>query len=301
MAAERGKFLPRMAGLSAEAARGDFGFPKEDMHKVHIDHRTSLIKENMARIKHKILVMSNKGGVGKSTIAVNFAALSAAAGKRTGLLDIDIHGPSVARMTGREGRPHTVTGQTIDPLEVMPNLKMISMGSIIGEGGSPVIWRGPLKLAVLRQFLSDVNWGDLDALIIDAPPGTGDEPLTICQLIPEMAGAVVVTTGQAVALLDSRKAVNFLKQVGIPVLGILENMAAFNCPHCSKEIDLFKTGGGRRAAEEMGVPFLGSVPFDPAMVDAGDGGKVYALENAAAPASAAIKAAFDTMLSGVRK
>ncbi len=270
------------------------------MHKVHIDHRESLIKENLARIRLKILVMSNKGGVGKSTISVNFASLLAARGLKTGLLDIDIHGPSIARMTGQEGQSHISDGKFIQPLEVAPNLKMVSMGSIMKEGDAPVIWRGPIKLTVLRQFLSDVNWGDLDALIIDAPPGTGDEPLTICQLIPEMTGAVVVTTGQEVALLDSRKAVNFLKQVGIPVLGILENMTSFDCPHCAKEINLFKTGGGRRAAEEMGVPFLGSVPFAPPMVDAGDAGKAYAVESPSAPASAAITAALDAALAGVK-
>jgi len=271
------------------------------MHKVHIDHRAAMIKENMARIKYKFLVMSNKGGVGKSTIAVNFAALLAAQGMKTGLLDIDIHGPSVARMTGQEGKPHGADGQLIEPLEAAPNLKMISMGSIMKEGDAPVIWRGPLKLGVLKQFLSDVKWGDLDALVIDAPPGTGDEPLTICQLIPEMAGAVVVTTGQAVALLDSRKAVNFLKTLDIPVLGILENMTAFHCPHCAKEINLFKTGGGAQAAKAMGVPFLGSVPFDPAMVDAGDEGRFYAVENPGAPPAAAIKAAVDAVLGSVKK
>lgn len=270
------------------------------MHNVQIDHRASLIKENMSRIKRKVLVMSNKGGVGKSTIAVNFAALLAARGLKTGLLDIDIHGPSIARMTGQEGKVHVSEGKFINPLDVTPNLRMISMGSIMKEGDAPVIWRGPIKLGVLRQFLSDVNWGDLDALVIDSPPGTGDEPLTICQLIPEMTGAVVVTTGQDVALLDSRKAVNFLKQVGIPVLGIIENMTAFNCPHCAGEISLFKTGGGRRAAQEMGVPFLGSVPFAPAMVDAGDAGKAYALQEPATPAAAAIRAALEAALPGLK-
>lgn len=268
------------------------------MHKVHIDHRESMIKENMARIKNKILVMSNKGGVGKSTIAVNFAALLAARGSKTGLLDIDIHGPSVARMTGQEGKPHGADGGLIEPLEAAPNLKMISMGSLMKEADTPVIWRGPLKLSVLRQFLSDVKWGDLDTLVIDAPPGTGDEPLTICQLIPGMTGAVVVTTGQAVALLDSRKAVNFLKTVGVPVLGILENMTAFHCPHCAGEISLFKSGGGAQAAGELGVPFLGSVPFDPAMVDAGDAGRFFAVEQPAAPPSAALRAALDRLLPG---
>ncbi|HAT72870.1 MAG TPA: ATP-binding protein [Elusimicrobia bacterium] len=269
------------------------------MHKVHIDHRESLVKENMARIGHKILVMSNKGGVGKSTIAVNFAALLASRGLKTGLLDIDIHGPSVARMTAQEGRTHASDGEFIEPIEVMPNLKMISLGSLMRKGDAPAIWRGPLKRGVLKQFLSDVKWGDLDALVIDAPPGTGDEPLTICQLIPEMTGAVVVTTGQEVALLDSRKAVNFLKQVGVPVLGVLENMTAFCCPHCSKEIDLFKTGGGERAAIELGVPFLGSVPFDPAMVDAGDVGKIYAVEAPSAPPSVAIVKALSEVLKNI--
>ena len=182
------------------------------MHKVHIDHRESMIRENMARIKNKILVMSNKGGVGKSTIAVNFAALLAARGQKTGLLDIDIHGPSVARMTGQEGKAHASDGALIEPIEPAPNLKVISMGTVMKDGDAPLIWRGPLKLTVLKQFLADVKWGDLDTLVIDAPPGTGDEPLSICQLIQEMTGAVVVTTGQAVALLDSRKAIGFLKR-----------------------------------------------------------------------------------------
>jgi len=260
-----------------------------------------MIKENMGRVKQKFLIMSNKGGVGKSTIAVNFAALLAARGLKTGLLDIDIHGPSVARMTGQEGKAHGSDGQLIDPIEAAPNLKMISMGTVMKDGDAPLIWRGPLKLGVLKQFLADVRWGDLDALVIDAPPGTGDEPLTICQLIPEMTGAVVVTTGQAVALLDSRKAVNFLKTVGVPVLGILENMTAFHCPHCGGGINLFKTGGGAQAAGEMGVPFLGSVPFDPAMVDAGDAGKFYAVENPASPPAAAIAAALEAALAGAKK
>jgi Mrp family chromosome partitioning ATPase len=270
------------------------------MHKVHVDHRASLVKEHMARVKYKFLVMSNKGGVGKSTVAVSLAALLAAAGKRTGLLDIDIHGPSAARMTGAEGKAHVSAGQLVEPLEIRPDLKMLSLGSIMRESDAPVIWRGPMKLNVLRQFLSDVNWGDLDALVIDAPPGTGDEPLTICQLIPEMTGAIVVTTGQQVALLDSRKAVGFLKQAGIPVLGVLENMTSFCCPHCAGTIDLFKTGGGAKAAGELGVPFLGSVPFDPAMVDAGDAGRLHVLEQAGAPSAAALRRALQTIVEGVK-
>ncbi|MBI5744121.1 MAG: Mrp/NBP35 family ATP-binding protein, partial [Elusimicrobia bacterium] len=232
----------------------------------------------------------------KSTVSVNFAALLAAKGLRTGLLDIDIHGPSVARMTGQENKPHGSDGAFIDPVEAAPNLKIVSMGSLMRGSDTPLIWRGALKLGVLKQFLSDVRWGDLDALVIDAPPGTGDEPLTICQLIPEMTGAVVVTTGQEVALLDSRKAVNFLKAVGVPVLGVLENMAAFCCPHCAKEINLFKSGGGARAARDLGVPFLGSVPFDAAMVDAGDAGRAYVVDAPSAPAGVALRAACERAL-----
>lgn len=269
------------------------------MHKVTIDGAMSRIKENMAKVKNKVLVMSNKGGVGKSSVAVSFAALLSAKGLKVGLLDIDIHGPSIAKMTGKEGVLPGSDDKSLEPVPVRENLVMLSMGSLLRQGDSPVIWRGPMKLTVLKQFLADVRWGELDYLIIDAPPGTGDEPLTICQLIPEMAGAVVVTTGQAVALLDSRKAVNFLKKVGVPVLGILENMTSFQCPHCAKEVNLFKSGGGARAAKELGVPFLGSIPFDPAMVDAGDAGEIYALQHPDAPAARALKQAVSAMFPAV--
>jgi len=266
------------------------------MHKVTIDGAMSRIKENMARVKHKVLVMSNKGGVGKSSVAVAFAALLSAKGFKVGLLDIDIHGPSIAKMTGKEGVLPGSDDKSLEPVPVRENLVMLSMGSLLREGDSPVIWRGPMKLNVLKQFLADVRWGELDYLVIDAPPGTGDEPLTICQLIPEMTGAVVVTTGQYVALLDSRKAVNFLKKVGVPVIGILENMTSFQCPHCAKEVNLFKTGGGARAAKELSVPFLARVPFDPLMLEAGDAGTIYVLEHPAAPAAKALEQAASALL-----
>jgi len=266
------------------------------MHKVIIDGAMSRIKENMAKVKNKVLVMSNKGGVGKSSVAVAFAALLSAKGFKVGLLDIDIHGPSIAKMTGKEGVLPGTDDKALDPVPVRENLVMLSMGSLLRQGDSPVIWRGPMKLNILKQFLADVRWGGLDYLIIDSPPGTGDEPLSICQLIPEMTGAVVVTTGQAVALLDSRKAVNFLRQVGIPVLGILENMTSFECPHCAKEINLFKTGGGARAAKELDVPFLGSIPFDPVIVNAGDAGEIYVLEHPDASAAQALRRAVSVLL-----
>jgi len=267
------------------------------MHKVHIDHRVDLIRTNMARIKTKVLVMSNKGGVGKSTVAASLAALLADSGKKTGLLDVDIHGPSAARLTGQEDKAHELDGALVKPLEAAPNLKVMSMGTLLRDADSPVIWRGPLKLNVVKQLLADVQWGDLDALVIDSPPGTGDEPLTVCQLVPNLTGAVVVTTGQGLALLDSRKAVNFLKQVGVPVLGILENMTTFCCPHCAKEVNLFKSGGGAQAAAALSVPFLGSVPFDPAMVEAGDAGKLFVLEQKDAAPSLALRRAFAPLLA----
>jgi Mrp family chromosome partitioning ATPase len=260
----------------------------------------SRIKENMARVRHKVIVMSNKGGVGKSSVAVSFAALLSQKGFKVGLLDIDIHGPSIAKMTGREGVPPVSDGRAIEPVRVRENLTMLSMGSLIKEGGTPVIWRGPMKLNILKQFLADVNWGDLDYLIIDAPPGTGDEPLSICQLVPGLAGGVVVTTGQEVALLDSKKAVNFLKRLGVRVLGIVENMTDFPCPHCGGKVELFKAGGGEKAAKALAVPFLGRIPFDPDLVEAGDRGLLFVETKKDSPAAKALIAAIETAIKGLQ-
>jgi Mrp family chromosome partitioning ATPase len=260
----------------------------------------SRIKENMAKVKNKVIVMSNKGGVGKSSVAVSFAALLSRKGFKVGLLDIDIHGPSIAKMTGLEGVSPVSDGKSIEPVPVRENLVMLSMGSLMKEGGIPVIWRGPMKLTVLKQFLADVNWGDLDYLIIDAPPGTGDEPLSICQLLPGLAGGVVVTTGQEVALLDSKKAVNFLKQLGVRVLGIVENMTAFPCPHCGKSVNLFKAGGGERAAAALAVPFLGGIPFDPDMLEAGDKGLLFVETKKDSPAARALMSVVETAVKGLQ-
>ena len=269
------------------------------MHQVAIDGAVSRIKENMARVRNKVIIMSNKGGVGKSSIAVSFAALLSSKGFKVGLLDIDIHGPSIAKMTGKEGVCPVSDGKTIEPVPVRENLVMLSMGSLLKEGETPVIWRGPIKLNVLKQFLSDVNWGDLDYLIIDAPPGTGDEPLSVCQQLPGLAGGVVVTTGQDVALLDSKKAVNFLKQLGVRVLGIVENMTDFPCPHCGKHVNLFKTGGGEKAAKELDVPFLGRIPFDPDMLEAGDNGLLFVETKKDSPAARALASAIEKAVNGL--
>lgn len=233
------------------------------------------VKENMGKIKHKFLVLSNKGGVGKSFVAVNLTASLVKEGKKVGLLDADIHGPSIAKMLGFEGQPMATIPQGMVPVTVKPNLVAVSMASLLSSPDMPVIWRGPLKMGALKQFLGEVNWGALDYLIVDAPPGTGDEPLSICQLIPEMDGAIIVTTPQDVALSDSRKCVNFLRRLNIPIVGILENMSGFKCPHCGKEINLFKVGGGERAANELGIPFLGRIPIDPAIVDTSDSGTIF--------------------------
>jgi ATP-binding protein involved in chromosome partitioning len=231
--------------------------------------------QSMQKIKHKILVMSNKGGVGKSTVAVNVAFGFAKEGFQVGLLDVDMHGPNIPKMLAIEDMVLTGDEKKIQPVAFMTNLKVVSMAFLMREKESPLIWRGPLKMGAIKQFLEDVNWGDLDFLVIDSPPGTGDEPLSVVQLIKNVDGTIIVTTPQDLALLDSRKAVNFAKKLNMPVLGIVENMSGFVCPHCGKKTDLFKTGGGEKAAKEMDVPFLGKIPIEPEIVTSGDEGKPF--------------------------
>jgi len=236
------------------------------------------LKQNMFKIKHKILVLSNKGGVGKSLIAINLACSLSEKGFKVGILDADLHGPSVAKMLGFEGKRLQGSPEGIIPMNVSPNLVAVSMASLIETSDAPLIWRGPLKMMALKQFLGEVEWGNLDYLIVDSPPGTGDEPLSICQLIPELEGGVIVTTPQKVALLDSRKCINFLKNLKIPILGIIENMSGLKCPHCGKNIDLFKSGGGEKVALEFNIPFLGKIPIDINLVESSDEGKPYILQ-----------------------
>lgn len=235
-------------------------------------HTQERLKLKLFHIKHRIMVMSGKGGVGKSTVATNLAVTLSLEGFEVGLLDADIHGPNIPKMLGIESGMVGGSNKGMTPVEVFPNLKVISMAFFIGDRDNPVVWRGPLKHSAISQFLGEVEWGHLDFLIIDLPPGTGDEPLSVAHLIKEVDGAIVVTTPQDVALLDSRKAVTFSRILGIPVIGIVENMSGLICPHCQKEILLFKTGGGEKAAREMRVPFLGRVPIDPQMVSDCDRG-----------------------------
>jgi ATP-binding protein involved in chromosome partitioning len=246
----------------------------EDKKQQQIEQEKRL-KENINRIKNKILVISGKGGVGKTTIAINLAYALALKNIKVGLMDVDIHGPNIAKMLGIEGKQLMVSEFGIEPFPVLPHLKAISIALLTQNQDSPIIWRGPLKMATIKQFISDVNWGDLDYLIIDSPPGTGDEPLSTCQLITNINGSVIVTTPQDVAILDSRKTVMFSKQLNVPVIGIIENMSGFICPHCKKRTDLFGRDGGKKAAEDLGVPFLGSIPIEPDIVTSGDSGKPY--------------------------
>ncbi len=235
--------------------------------------------KSLAKIKHKIIVMSGKGGVGKSTVTVNLAMALAMRGFEVGILDADIHGPNIPKMLNIEDAQIQGDQEGLYPIDVPPHVKVMSMAFLLQDRDSPIVWRGPMKMGAIRQFVADVKWGELDFLIVDLPPGTGDEPLTVAQLMPEADGAVIVTTPQDVALLDSRKSVTFARALKLPVLGIVENMAGLICPHCGKEIDLFKLGGGENAAHEMGVPFLGRIPIDPSVVESGDSGKPIVISN----------------------
>jgi len=233
------------------------------------------IAQRMSKVRNKVLVLSGKGGVGKSTVAVNLAVALANKGNRVGLVDIDIHGPSVPKMLHIEGVAPKTRGDIIEPVSIGPNLSAISIGLFLKSDSQSVIWRGPLKYSMIMQFLKDVEWGDLDYLVVDSPPGTGDEPLSICQLLPDVNGAVVVTTPQEISVTDVRKCLSFCKALSIPVLGIVENMAGFACPHCGEKIYPFGAGGGEKLAKESDTPFLGSMPMVQGMVEACDAGEPF--------------------------
>ena len=232
----------------------------------------------LCRIKHKIVVLSGKGGVGKSTVAVNLSMALTLHGKRVGLLDVDIHGPSVPTMLGLEGVKIASDKHDIYPVNV-DGLKIMSAGFFLESPDDALIWRGPMKMSVIKQFLTDVAWGELDYLIIDSPPGTGDEPLSLCQLIGDMAGAVIVTTPQKVASMDVRKSITFCRTMKLPVLGIIENMSGFICPHCGEVTSILGSGGAKTIVKDMNVSFLGAIPMDTKMAEAGDSGQVFVKHN----------------------
>ncbi len=245
------------------------------------------LQENLKRIQNKLLVMSGKGGVGKSSVAVHLALGLAKLGHKVGLLDVDLHGPSVPRMLGISGMFEVGENKCLTPRSHGSNLGVVSIECLLENKDSAVIWRGPVKHGVIKQFISEVNWGDLDYLIIDSPPGTGDEPLSVAQTVPD-AHAVIVTTPQEVALADVRKSINFCRQVNMPIMGLVENMSGLVCPHCNKEIPLFSKGGGQKTATAMDVYYLGSLPLDPRVVEACDNGKSVLDDAADSPFSVAL-------------
>ena len=247
-----------------------------------------LAKRSLTKIKNKIIVMSGKGGVGKSSVSVNLAIALAEKGFKVGLMDVDIHGPDIPRMLGLSGMLEANGNKKLNPLHCSDNLSAVSIEALMVNKDDAVIWRGPVKHGAIRQFLSEVEWGDLDYLIIDSPPGTGDEPLTVAQLIND-AQAVIVTTPQEVALADVRKSISFCKTVNMEILGVVENMSGYLCPHCNKPVDLFGTGGGERTAIQSGLSLLGKIPFDPRLVQCGDAGISYRKQFADSPASEAFE------------
>jgi len=261
------------------------------------DQDELLLQNRMAEIRHKLLVLSGKGGVGKSTVAVNLAAALARAGKQVGLLDVDIHGPSVPKLMGVEDHAIQMVGEQIFPARVNERLAVMSIGFLIPSNRDPVIWRGPMKHGAIRQFLKDVTWGKLDYLVVDSPPGTGDEPLSVAKMVGSSAGAIVVTTPQDVAIADVRRCVGFCRTLSLPVIGIVENMSGLVCPKCGERIDLFKRGGGKALALEMDVPFLGQIPIDPEIVMMGDAGIPFLREGPRSPAAAAFSEVVDTILA----
>jgi len=246
------------------------------------------ISRSLGKIKHKILVMSGKGGVGKSTVSVNLALALANNGHKVGLMDVDLHGPDVVRMLNLQGtlQPAATPDGLIAPLQYNDNLKVVSLEYMMKDRDEAVIWRGPLKMQAIRQFVGDMDWGNLDYLIIDAPPGTGDEPLTVAQTIP-LVKAVVVTTPQQVALADVRKSIRFCKAVKMEIVGVVENMSGLVCPHCHEVVEVFKSGGGEKTARDFDLPFLGRIPLDPQVVSGSDDGVPYLASGADSPAAQA--------------
>jgi len=253
------------------------------------EEQDASVRNSLGRIKNKFIVMSGKGGVGKTSTAVNLSIALARKGFQVGIMDVDLHGPDVPRMLGLEGMPDLNSNRKLTPLRYSDRLGVISMESFLPKRDDAIIWRGPLKFSAIRQFIADVEWGDLDFLVIDAPPGTGDEPLTVAQQIPE-AQAIIVTTPQEVALADVRKSISFCRTVKLEIFGLVENMSGLACPHCGEKIDLFGAGGGERTATEMGIRFLGRIPIDPKMVACGDSGRSFQESYADSPVTHAFSA-----------
>ncbi len=248
--------------------------------------RDANVKNALDKIKHKFIVMSGKGGVGKTTTAVNLSIALSNLGFKVGIMDVDLHGPDVPRMLGLKGLLDLNVKKKLRPMDYSPNLSAVSIESLTSDKDNAIIWRGPIKYSAIQQFIADVEWGDLDFLVIDCPPGTGDEPLTIAQTISD-AKAIIVTTPQEVSLADVRKSISFCKTVEMEIFGIIENMSGLSCPHCGEAIELFGAGGGERTANTLGLNFLGRIPIDPKLVKCGDDGISYQTQHGDSPVSLA--------------
>ncbi len=260
-----------------------------DDNKKRIYDEQKMLKIRMGKVKHKIAVISGKGGVGKSITTVNLAIALAGHSHthEVGILDADIHGPCVPKMLGMRSQRLNAGPRGVFPATGPLGVKVVSTDFLLPKDETPVIWRGPLKMAAIRQFLSEIIWGNLDFLLIDLPPGTGDESLSVMQLLPEMDGVVIVTIPSEVSQIVVKKAVTFARQLKIPIIGIVENMSGFVCPKCGEESNIFKSGGGRKVAEDLKVPFLGSIPLDPRICEDSDNGRPFILENPNSPSAGA--------------
>ncbi len=244
-------------------------------------------KARMSKIKHKIAVISGKGGVGKSTVTVNLATAFAMHGLSIGIFDADITGPCVPKIMGVKGRKLQGGPPGVFPATGSLGIKVMSMDFLLPSDESPVIWRGPIKMKAISEFLSEIVWGELDLLFVDLPPGTGDEPLSVMQLIPEMDGVVIVTIPSEVSQIVVKKAITFARKLNIPVVGIIENMSGFICPKCGMKTNIFKAGGGQKIAKDLAVPFLGSIPIDPEICSDSDNGNSFIIEHENSPAAKA--------------
>ena len=259
-----------------------------DRQKMLQAEKDQAVKVSLGKIKNKIIVMSGKGGVGKTSTTVNLGLALARKGFKVGIMDVDLHGPDVPRMLGLEGMLDLSENRKLKPKAYSENLRAVSVESLTPGRDDAIIWRGPIKYSAIRQFIGDVDWGEIDFLLIDSPPGTGDEPLTIAQTIKD-AKAIIVTTPQEVSLADVRKSINFCKTVNMEIFGLIENMSGFTCPHCGETVDLFGSGGGQRTAQTAGIQFLGKVPFDQNMVTCGDAGVSFQEKYADSPVALAFE------------
>ena len=253
------------------------------------------LQRALKQIRHKLVVMSGKGGVGKSSVAVSLAVALARRGHKVGLMDVDLHGPNVLRMLGLKDPMDLMHAQFALPPDLFDHLRVVSIEMLMKNREMAVIWRGPLKHQLIRQFLTEVQWDELDYLVVDCPPGTGDEPMSVAQTIPD-AQAVIVTTPQEISLADVRKSINFCQKINMEILGIVENMSGYHCPHCGQDLPLFKSGGGARTAQDAKVPFLGALPFDPQMVEAADQGRLLDVKESESAFFKALRPIVDYLL-----